>query len=140
MRKIFDVVIFLIGGVSYCLIEIAWRQRTHWSMLVLGGLCFLLLNKIYNKLQNNSLLEKCVVGAIVITALEFATGCVVNLIFGYEVWNYSRMPLNLFGQVCIVYSTLWGFLCIPINFLSKKINKYIRNSYFNSNTEISIEK
>lgn len=118
-----DMVVFLIGGVTYAMIEIMWRGNTHWTMVLLGGLCFLTLYKLFGYMSNYSLIEKCVLGAIVITALEFIVGCIVNLIFHMNVWNYSRMPLNLSGQICILYSTLWGFLCIPINFIANKIRK-----------------
>ncbi len=118
-----DLVLFLLGGVFYALIEVVWRGYTHWSMLVLGGTVFLTLYKLFNKLDKFSLLEKCVIGAGIITMLEFITGCIVNIYFDMGVWNYSRMPFNLLGQVCILYSTMWGFLCIPINYLSGKIRK-----------------
>lgn len=118
-----DMVVFLIGGVTYAMIEIMWRGNTHWTMVLLGGLCFLTLYKLFGYMSNYSLLEKCVLGAIVITALEFVVGCIVNLVFHMNVWNYSRMPLNLSGQICILYSTLWGVLCIPINFIADKIRK-----------------
>lgn len=118
-----DMVVFLIGGVTYAMIEIMWRGNTHWTMVLLGGLCFLTLYKLFGYMSNYSLIEKCVLGAIVITTLEFVVGCIVNLVFHMNVWNYSRMPLNLSGQICILYSTLWGFLCIPINFIADKIRK-----------------
>lgn len=118
-----DMVVFLIGGVTYAMIEIMWRGNTHWTMVLLGGLCFLTLYKLFGYMSNYSLLEKCVIGAIVITTLEFVVGCIINLVFHMNVWNYSRMPLNLSGQICILYSTLWGFLCIPINFIADKIRK-----------------
>lgn len=118
-----DMVVFLIGGVTYAMIEIMWRGNTHWTMVLLGGLCFLTLYKLFGYMSNYSLIEKCALGAIVITALEFIVGCIVNLVFHMNVWNYSRMPLNLSGQICILYSTLWGFLCIPINFIANKIRK-----------------
>ncbi len=117
-----DTVVFLLGGVSYSLIEILWRGYTHYTMVLLGGVCFLSLYKLFNLMKDYSLLEKCVAGAILITTLEFTVGCFVNLVFHMNVWNYSSMPFNLLGQVCLVYSTLWGFLCIPINFLTKKIH------------------
>ena len=39
----------------------------------------------------------CVVNTLLITGLEFVTGCVVNLGFGWNVWNYTNQPLNLMG-------------------------------------------
>jgi uncharacterized membrane protein len=135
MRYVWNLVIFLLGGVGYSLIEIIWRGHTHWTMVILGGTCFLTLYILFNRLNEISLLEKCVIGAVVITCLEFITGCIVNLYFGMSVWNYSNMPFNLFGQISVVYSTLWGFLCIPINYLAK----IIPESY-SSTTQIKIEK
>lgn len=126
MLRKWNVVLFLLGGVTYGLIEIMWRQHTHWSMIILGGLCFSILCNLFTKMDNYSLLEKCVVGALVITALEFITGCIVNLTLDMAVWNYSRVPFNLLGQVCIVYSVLWGFLCIPIYYISKYLEKIKR--------------
>lgn len=41
-----DMVVFLIGGVTYAMIEIMWRGNTHWTMVLLGGLCFLTLYKL----------------------------------------------------------------------------------------------
>ena len=37
------IVMFLFGGFGYGLIEILWRGRTHWSMVLCGGLCFLVM-------------------------------------------------------------------------------------------------
>ncbi|MGN0459994.1 MAG: hypothetical protein ACI4HL_03665 [Ruminococcus sp.] len=117
-----DAVVFLLGGVSYSLIEILWRGHTHYTMVLLGGICFLSLYKLFYAMRDYSLLEKCVAGALLITALEFTVGCIVNLVLHMNVWNYGSMPFNILGQVCILYSTYWGFLCIPINFLTEKIH------------------
>lgn len=38
--------LFDIGGVLYLAIEIVWRERSHWSMFLLGGLCFVCLGLI----------------------------------------------------------------------------------------------
>lgn len=122
-----DGVVFLLGGVSYSLIEILWRGYTHYTMVLLGGICFLALYKLFYAMKDYSLLEKCVAGALLITILEFTVGCIVNLVLHLNVWNYGKMPLNILGQVCILYSTYWGFLCIPINFLAKKIHSVAEN-------------
>lgn len=51
MKKIFQLLIkylilFLIGGFVYISIELLWRGHTHWSMFILGGVCFILLGLI----------------------------------------------------------------------------------------------
>jgi len=96
-------------------------------MVIAGGTSFLSLYKIYDKLKDISLLTRCVIGSGVITAIEFVTGCIVNLWLNLNVWNYSFIPFNILGQICILYSTLWGFLCIPINGMCHGIRK-IKNA------------
>ena len=32
---------------------------------------------------------------------------------GWNVWDYSDMPLNLYGQICLPFTGLWFLLCIP---------------------------
>ncbi len=118
-----DILLFSAGGIAYGGLELLWRQRTHWTMMVTGGVCFLALYKLYARFPRLSMPEKCVLGSLVITSLEFAVGCVVNLALGWNVWDYSRMPLNLLGQICILYSVLWGFLCIPISVLCSILRK-----------------
>lgn len=117
LRK--DLLLFSAGGIAYGAVELIWRQRTHWTMILTGGACFLALYKLYGRFPQLSMPERCVLGSLVITSLEFAVGCVVNLGFGLGVWDYSRMPMNILGQVCLLYSVLWGLLCIPISILCK---------------------
>ncbi len=109
-----DFIIFNFSGLCYISIEMLWRGYTHYTMFFTGGLCFLILYKIYSKHKRLTFLQKYAVGAFVITSVEFIVGCIVNLIFNMKVWNYSNMPLNVYGQVCLIYSVLWGFLGILI--------------------------
>lgn len=50
------------------------------------------------------------IGCVIITALEFAAGCIVNLWLGLDVWDYSQKPLNLLGQISLGSSAAWYFL------------------------------
>lgn len=114
-----DSAIFTFGGIAYGLLELLWRGRTHWSMVLTGGVCFLSLYKIFKKLSNLSLLIKCILGSSIITIIEFCVGCVVNIWLKLKVWDYSKLPFNIKGQICLLYSTLWSLICIPINYLCK---------------------
>lgn len=102
----------LIGGGAYLLIELLWRGHTHWSMFFVGGTCFLLIGKIHAKAQKWGRGLCCVVSSAAITAVEFVSGCVVNRWLNWNVWDYSFLPLNLLGQVCLLYSVLWGGLSL----------------------------
>lgn len=114
MRKLCETAdLFALGGGAYGLIEVLWRGYTHWTMVVLGGTLFLLLGVLNSRLpQNTSLLLRGLLGGILITATEFAAGCVLNLGLGLAIWDYSSMPFQLLGQVCLSYSFLWVILAM----------------------------
>ena len=117
------LIIFSIGAFGYGLIEIIWRGRTHWSMLLAGGLAFSGLDFISEKMKNCSLFLKSLAGCGLITSVEYFFGIIFNIVFKKQVWDYSKMPLNLNGQVCALYSFFWlvlSFIFIPI---TEKINK-----------------
>lgn len=108
-----NLIIFLFGGVLYSIIEVAARGYTHWSMTLTGGLCLVIMYRRFTARPHEPLLMKCLFGAIVITSLEFAVGCIVNLWLGWGVWDYSGLMFNLFGQICLPLSIVWFFITIP---------------------------
>lgn len=119
-----EAVLFLIGGRVYTWIEIIWRGFTHWSMFLLGGGCFVIMGLLneYKFKRKQSLLLQSLISAIVITILEFFTGCIVNLWLGWNVWDYSGLPFNLLGQICLQYFLLW----IPLSMIGIILDDWIR--------------
>lgn len=113
--------LFTMGGLAYSMIEVLWRGKTHWSMLITGGACFVSLFRIFDKLTDISLWRKCLIGSGIITVYEFCSGCIFNLWLKLKVWDYSNIPFNIKGQICPLYSFLWGLLCIPVNFICKQL-------------------
>ncbi|CAB1254593.1 conserved protein of unknown function [Ruminococcaceae bacterium BL-6] len=112
MRK--TMVLFFSGGSLYPLLEIAWRGKTDISMAVAGGTCLCLIDRICNcRLCKKSIFVRCSAGAGIITGVEFLVGVVVNLILKRNVWDYSMLPMNFLGQICIPFTALWYFLSLP---------------------------
>jgi len=106
VRKLKPLVLFNIGGLLYFCIELLWRSKSHWSMYILGGLVFLLIGSINIHLKwSTPLWIQCGISMIIITVLEFVTGCIVNLWLGWDVWNYTRF--DILGQVCLPFIGLW---------------------------------
>ena len=132
IKKIFKliikyVVLFVMGGLVYMSLELLWRGYTHWTMGVLGGICFICLGLINELLSwETPLALQMLIGSTIITILEFITGCIVNLWLGWNVWDYSNLPLNLLGQICLPFSILWYF----ISAIGIVIDDYIRYIYF----------
>lgn len=108
---------FFLGGTLYVLLELLWRGRSHVSMFCAGGLALLLLHGLFLRFAL-PLFAQCLLGGLVITAIEFVAGAIVNVRLKLNVWDYSKMPLNLYGQVCLPFSLLWCLLTLPISFLS----------------------
>ena len=109
-----DLLLFVSGGVGYYSLEVAFRGYSHWSMALCGGICLYLIYHMNRKLAKKKLAVRALGGAFIITAVELVCGCVVNLALGLGVWDYSHIPLNLFGQICLPFTLLWFLLCIPI--------------------------
>ncbi len=119
-------ILFVIGGCLYGLVEILWRRYTHWSMVLTGGVCFTVLYKIFKKISDVRLMVKCVIGSSVITFFELIAGFIFNICLKLDVWDYSDMRFNFCGQICPLYSFLWGLLTIPVSALCNTVNKKYR--------------
>ncbi|MCL1823251.1 MAG: putative ABC transporter permease [Oscillospiraceae bacterium] len=104
-------ILFLTGGFIYGAIEvIAKGGDTHLSMFIVGGLCFLIIGALNKKIP---LLLRMLTGAVIITALEFISGLIVNIWLGLRVWDYSHLPLNIMGQICLLFTLFWFLLSLP---------------------------
>lgn len=111
MRYVKPFILFGIGGFLYYAIEILWRGYSHWTMFILGGLCFVLVGFI-NEVFKFQLVKQMFLSSVIITVLEFICGCIVNLWLHWNIWDYSELPFNVFGQICLPYSILWFFLSL----------------------------
>ena len=110
-RLIQFLTLFIIGGSVYVMIELAFRGRSHWTMFLLGGLCFYLIgliNEFYP--WDMPLISQMFISSIIITTLEFIFGVILNIWLKLGIWDYSNIPYNLCGQICLLFSILWFLL------------------------------
>jgi uncharacterized membrane protein len=63
-----------------------------------------------NKSYDLPLWQKCIAGMLIITGIELVFGITFNIILKEGVWDYSNMPLNFLGQICVPFSLLWFLL------------------------------
>ena len=122
------LMIFFIGAAGYALLEMLWRGYTHWTMLLLGGACFLIVYGINIRCKGKRMLYKCLLGSASITCAELAVGCIVNLWLGWQVWDYSRYYIQLWGQICLLYSFFWFVLCMPLVYFSGRLHVRINKA------------
>ena len=129
MKKILQhISLFLIGGSLYWLIENIFRGYSHPSMFVLGGICFVLIGLINKIFPWTMKIEfQMLIGGFIITLLEFITGFIVNIWLKMDIWDYSHLPYNFKGQICLLYSVFW-FL---ISSVAIVLDDFLRYKLFN---------
>lgn len=110
MRIFKKLGMFCLGGGAYVALELLWRGRSHYSMFLAGGTCFLLLGLL--RRVKLPLMAKAGLGALAITAVELVAGWIFNR--DYAVWDYRALPFNFQGQICAVFTLLW----IPVSILA----------------------
>ena len=100
----------------YCLI-----QRGHYESRV--GLIYGPFNLVYGvgalclsgalyRFRNRGRVFSFVGGFIVGSVVEYACSWFQEVCFGSTSWDYSNMPYNLNGRICLLYSIFWGILGI----------------------------
>lgn len=119
--------LFVVGGLVYMAIEMLWRGYTHWTMAILGGLCFILCGCVNEFLDwDTPLWIQMFICSALITICEFVCGYVVNIKLCLAIWDYSNMPFNICGQICLQYMIAWYYL----SFAAIVLDDYLRYFFF----------
>ena len=124
-------ILFFICGLSYYFIEIIFRGYSHWSMIIDGGLCGVLIGGLNNWYPwNLSILKQMGISAIIITVIEYISGYILNIKLGWDIWDYSDLPININGQVCLLFTIVWFFLSLVAIVLDDCIRYALFNEDF----------
>lgn len=114
LREIIKLtLLFLMGGMLYFIIELAYKGDSHYSMFLTGGAAFLLMGGINSYFDRNMpLVQQMLFSAVIITLLEFICGVIVNIGLHLNVWDYSHIPFNIMGQICPRFFFIWFALSL----------------------------
>ena len=107
-----QAVLFYLGGCAYMGLELLWRGRSHGSMFIAGGTCFLLIGQLNQVRPKLALPLRAVAGAGIVTMVELGIGLLCNR--NFEVWDYREQAGNFLGQICPAFTVLW----IPVSLLA----------------------
>ena len=112
------------GGTVYYLLEVAYKsltdhpERISWTMLVVAIILCIPVERCGAELPwGCPLWFQALCCAILVTAVEFVSGLVLNIWLGLGIWDYSDLPFNFMGQICLQFFFVWWGLCfvfIPV--------------------------
>lgn len=118
---------FVIGALIYGMIEISARGFTHITMGLLGGISMIVIH-LTNDARRDGLnfFVQISLIAFFITAIEFITGEIVNVRLGMNIWDYSDIPLNFDGQICLPFVGIW----LVLSAIGVVLDDYLRWKMF----------
>ena len=64
--------------------------------------------------------------AVVCTAVEYGVGLYYERVARVRFWDYSRLPLNVGGRVCLLFALFWGLLALLLlNFFHPRVEALV---------------
>ena len=113
MRKISEYAfLWGLGGCLYYSFELLFRGFSHWTMFLLGGISLLFCTIQGQILRwEDPLWIQILRCTVFVVSLEFITGIIVNKWMGLAIWDYTGLPLQLFGQICLPFAVIFSGLC-----------------------------
>ena len=127
-----QAVLFYLGGCAYMGLELLWRGRSHSSMFVAGGACFLLIGQLNHVRPRLPFPLRAVAGAGIVTMVELGIGLLVNRSF--TVWDYRDQAGNFLGQICPLFTLLW----IPVTALALYLHNLLSRAMDGVNDRVCL--
>ena len=97
------------GGSLYYVFEQLFRGFSHWSKIG----------------WDEPLWKQILRCDIFVVSMEFMTGIVVNCMWHMNVWDYTDMPFQILGQICLPFAIIFAGLCAVGIFLSSYLACYL---------------
>lgn len=105
------LILGIIGGFTYVIIEILYRGHSHWSMFIVSAVAFISIGLINEFISwDMKLWKQMLIGSGIVTVLEFISGYILNIKLGWLIWDYSNVPFNIMGQIYLPFSIAWFFI------------------------------
>ena len=118
-KPVLSMLLWTWGGAVYYLLEVAYKsltghpERISWTMLVVAIILCIPVERCGAELPwSCPLWLQSLCCAMLVTAVEFVAGLVLNVWLGLGIWDYSHLPFNLMGQICPQFTALWWGLCL----------------------------
>lgn len=113
--------ILFLGSFAGVIIELAWCLVTNGYLESRAGLVWGPFNMLYGvgaaalslalyRYRNRGRWLSFLGGMVVGSAVEYACSLFQEAAYGSASWDYSHLPFNLNGRICLMYSVFWGLL------------------------------
>ena len=77
---------------------------------LLYGVGAVALTLILYRYRNRSAAFSFIGGIVIGSVVEYLLSWGQETLFGSTSWDYSEIPFNINGRICLLYSVFWGFL------------------------------
>ncbi len=111
---IYSVVGYIIETIFGIITKGVWESRQSFlygpfcAIYGLGAAIMIMFLHKYSKNYTRLFIGGFIVGSIV----EYLVSWIGELLLGVKWWDYSDMPLNINGRICVYFSIFWGFLAL----------------------------
>ena len=100
-----------------------------------GAVIMILFLQFFKKNYNTLFLGGILIGSVT----EYLVSFIGEAMLHVKWWDYSEMPLNINGRICLLYSLFWGFLGLYLMIsLNPKIDRLI--NYIKTKISVKILK
>lgn len=121
-----QIILFLVGFCAYITIEVCFRGYSYLLMGIVGGIILLLIDRINERISwNIDLIVYGIIGSAIATLFEFFIGEALKILHMSPMWDYSNLPFNFDGVICLPFSLLWIILSIIGVLIADAINYYV---------------
>lgn len=87
-----------------------------------GAIIMILSLQYFKKNYNTLFIGGCIVGSVT----EYLVSWIGEMILHLKWWDYSDVPFNINGRICLLYAIFWGFLGLYLMIsLNPKIDRLI---------------
>lgn len=125
---IYSVIGYIIETLFGIVTKGVWESRQSFlygpfcAIYGLGAVVMILSLQYFNKNNNTLFFGGFIVGSIV----EYVVSLFGEIILNVKWWDYSDMPLNINGRVCVYFSLFWGFLAIYLmSYANPRVDRLI---------------
>lgn len=125
---IYSVLGYIIETIFSMITKGTWESRQSFlygpfcAIYGVGAVIMIVFLQFFKKNNNTLFWGGFVIGSITEYVISFLGEKLFNVIW----WDYSNMPLNINGRICVFFSLFWGFLAIYLmSYVNPKIDKLI---------------